>query len=677
MNVGIGINGSLVSQGVGQPYSEVAQSQDENQQKIDAEERQRQEDKDQHNCEVRAKLGVFILTNPFIFAARIPYRIFLLFTGDFVRAGREFANKEWLEERQIWSLARDDATSCPGESRLNFLFFKYTFYQLIKSIAKIATLPFALIAMEFAAIYGAIFHPAGGEIIWSKVENLWSRDILEFSETATISYLGSNWRLGPVISDFSAPCLIERTVWKEKNIFRMAICYSKDTLRSRLGMIIAELNKNKHFYINEFGENGEKTFNKYMDKIVGYMHSINDVSRGFNKLFDVEMYYTHKTETYYLYQTIRQIKIAEKLDAVKEALDYFKKDRESIISLQLAEGKESYGDFSDMRALNLEGLDTSLSGLEPAWKRGSLVQRLDYEVQYYKLFQEIELAITNTLDSKRCETKEPREIIESESLTKKKKECLEDLQKYKKFIEDVVDNGEGTLKKPDGASDKMVPISIHEKYKIYWILDKIANQYRSPFDEEFSKSWNGFKDAWKLMLSGDSNARAPRVSNNDHLAQSQASGSSDKLRTHFIGDSGVTCEAEPTFEQSCHKVLSEIQDRITSLSEEDMTVLKLYQKYDEFQENKNRYLEDLKTMLQRIHAGLTIKFNNQNEKEILDLKKKLLNLTGAIVYHSRKDMDLLLFIHDLKDNWSSLNYNWQELMKKCDSSGLESKVASS
>lgn len=158
------------------------------------------------NWQLRFKfteLTIFQL--PVSLCLRIPCRIITLISGDFVWEGLYLAEKEWQLERQQWSLS-DSEKPAPSERDLCTKKAYYISLQFIKNIAKIVSYPLAMIALEFASLYGLFIHPLDGRKLFSTIEEFWSRYTFSDSDI-------------PFFGDFIAPCMQPKDVWENRNLY--------------------------------------------------------------------------------------------------------------------------------------------------------------------------------------------------------------------------------------------------------------------------------------------------------------------------------------------------------------------------------------------------------------------------------------------------------------------------
>lgn len=199
------------------------------------------------DCDIRwTCFGLFIGIAPITVALRMPYRTVTLLTGDFFRAGYQLAEREWRLVRQT---AKKAGQPEPSQCRRYLLVMKHSLWQLAKNIAKIVTYPIAAIAMTFAAFYGLVFHPLDGKAMYSTVENLWARDLIDVTHKSE-----SQLRIG----DYLALCMVSQDVWDQQNFYRTFDGYDPEDYRSLQHDIILEIKNNREFLVREFGEKDVK-----------------------------------------------------------------------------------------------------------------------------------------------------------------------------------------------------------------------------------------------------------------------------------------------------------------------------------------------------------------------------------------------------------------------------------
>lgn len=170
---------------------------------------------------------------PLLIPARMIARIITLLTGDFFRAGVKFGTEEFLLAK-----AKNPTLS---NHRHRLLIAKHVTWQLVKNIVKIATMPIALVGLGFASFYGAVINPHDGRLMFSTIEELWSRDIIEICSNKHLRWL-------IIVTDFAGRCMLPKQTWDEKNLYRSFDDYHKDTIRAKFQTILARLKVNREFY---------------------------------------------------------------------------------------------------------------------------------------------------------------------------------------------------------------------------------------------------------------------------------------------------------------------------------------------------------------------------------------------------------------------------------------------
>ena len=114
---------------------------------------------------------------------RIPYRICTLISGDFIRVGYRKAEKVWELEKQKWSVNEQNRvfkaipqSPLPSKHRFYADIVKYSSWEFVKNITKIAAYPLAIVANLFICIYGLI-DPINAYPLYAKIEYALSRDV--------------------------------------------------------------------------------------------------------------------------------------------------------------------------------------------------------------------------------------------------------------------------------------------------------------------------------------------------------------------------------------------------------------------------------------------------------------------------------------------------------------------
>lgn len=195
--------------------------------------------------ELRAKLAFLsAIQAPIMLLGRLPYRLYAVCSGDFVKSGIKAAKKEWQLKCQERSLQWPKKSSIKLFNGYNFTIAKHVMWHLLKNICKIITIPLAIIAQQFAALYGLI-NPLDGRIIFAAIAELGSRDVIpiyakdEFAEKML------------QLSDYLGLCLQPKDVWDSKKLYCLYNSYNLQTIRSLLNSISAELRDKQLFFQNE------------------------------------------------------------------------------------------------------------------------------------------------------------------------------------------------------------------------------------------------------------------------------------------------------------------------------------------------------------------------------------------------------------------------------------------
>lgn len=176
---------------------------------------------------------------------RLTYRILSFVAFDFAVAGYRNAKAEWLNERQQWQLKQQQAflqsktiaQLSPNASAFYWKLSKNITCQLILNIFKIVTYPLAVIALEFAALYG-VFKPLDGRGIFSKID-----DIAAKRDPYDIPF--------PLIANYCAPCMQPKDVWNRQNWHAWYSDYEPNSYRSLLLRIRNIIEKQENFLDQE------------------------------------------------------------------------------------------------------------------------------------------------------------------------------------------------------------------------------------------------------------------------------------------------------------------------------------------------------------------------------------------------------------------------------------------
>jgi len=191
--------------------------------------------------ELRTKLAFLSAIQAPIMLLRLPYRLYAVCSGDFVKSGIRAAKKEWQLKCQERSLQWPKKSSIKLFNSYNFTIAKHVMWHLLKNICKIITIPLAIIAQQFAALYGLI-NPLDGRIIFAAIAELGSRDVYAKDEFAGEML----W-----LSDYLGLCLQPKDVWDSKRLYCLYSSYNSQTIRSLLNSISTELHQKKRFFQNE------------------------------------------------------------------------------------------------------------------------------------------------------------------------------------------------------------------------------------------------------------------------------------------------------------------------------------------------------------------------------------------------------------------------------------------
>lgn len=151
-------------------------------------------------------LSIFqVISSPF----RLTYRVLSLCAFDFAVAGYRNAKVEWLNDKHKWQLSQQEEylksrtiTQLPPTSAAFYWkVAKNIPRELIINIFKIVTYPLAVIALEFAALYG-IFKPLDGRGLYSWIEDISAKRAPYDTTAFTVQGIFFFQLL-----NYSAPCL--------------------------------------------------------------------------------------------------------------------------------------------------------------------------------------------------------------------------------------------------------------------------------------------------------------------------------------------------------------------------------------------------------------------------------------------------------------------------------------
>lgn len=179
---------------------------------------------------------------------RIPYRVYTLFTGDFLTAARTLAIQQIQLELQEWSLGI--VKNFSRDERYTTLVRKYAVIQLAKNIAKVVFYPLAAVGLQLASLYGCFLNPWDGRVFYAYIERAFARDAIEVPRYIPLKNCG--WSLYLYrISEILGICMQPSEVWEDNNIVPMTRITHEGTLRNRLRELIVTFRAKKAFWINE------------------------------------------------------------------------------------------------------------------------------------------------------------------------------------------------------------------------------------------------------------------------------------------------------------------------------------------------------------------------------------------------------------------------------------------
>lgn len=274
------------------------------------------------NCDLRFLLAVLaIFQAPALTLVRIPMRIIRLFHADFVATSRNSVEREWLIKNSRWSQQWTETNQTPipaSQSSICSQVALRSLWQLIKDIVRIVTYPIAIIALEFAALYGAIAHPLDGQKMWADIEHFWSSDPISI-ESNSDSMIFTEW------FDYFAPCTQPKEVWDARNLYRTYARYDKNTLRSLTLALEQRLILERDFLIAEGAD---------VDKL---QRALNEFKQNNSHLKKISA--TDRRETFpngILKHTSEQFEKAQEIARVIAVVDIIKELRTTIITAQLS-----------------------------------------------------------------------------------------------------------------------------------------------------------------------------------------------------------------------------------------------------------------------------------------------------------------------------------------------------
>lgn len=193
---------------------------------------------------IREKLGLLaVIQAPFGLFVRIPYRVMGVLRGDFFSEGCHKAKREWKLERQVAYLGGNPV---PGRVAFVTKASGKILWQLAKEIAKIVTYPLAIVALEFAALYG-LFRPLDGRAMYASIEHFWSSNSI-----ATFSWINEKNSFDKIrYGNYLAACLQPRRVLDDSNLYRAFPNFTKDSTKSQLLELKNYFMLNREFFSRE------------------------------------------------------------------------------------------------------------------------------------------------------------------------------------------------------------------------------------------------------------------------------------------------------------------------------------------------------------------------------------------------------------------------------------------
>lgn len=177
---------------------------------------------------LRIKFACLFVFQALFSPFRLSYRVLSLCAFDFAVAGYRSAKVEWLNERQTCQMAQQEeylksktiTQLPPTASAFYWKAAKNISCQLILNVFKIATYALAVVALQFAALYG-IFKPLDGRGFYSLIEEIAAK-----RDPYDLPIL--------LISNYSAPCMQPKSVWEQQNWFTWFPNYNPDSYYSLL-----------------------------------------------------------------------------------------------------------------------------------------------------------------------------------------------------------------------------------------------------------------------------------------------------------------------------------------------------------------------------------------------------------------------------------------------------------
>lgn len=167
---------------------------------------------------------------------RLALRITGLVTGDWVRAGIAFGNREWMLKWQKGVQTNTPIKDLPSRCGL---IVKHSLKQLAKNIAKFVTYPLVAIGVGLSALYGLTVNLNKGREMLGKCEGLAVRDSVLIPGKWDIPHLA--------MSEYLASCMQSQRIYERT----IRVHFNIDRVRESINDIVGELNFMSQFYENE------------------------------------------------------------------------------------------------------------------------------------------------------------------------------------------------------------------------------------------------------------------------------------------------------------------------------------------------------------------------------------------------------------------------------------------
>jgi hypothetical protein len=272
------------------------------------------------NTDLRVKFAALLIFQAPFGLFRLTYRVLSLVAFDFAFAGYRNAKAEWLNERQQCQLAQQEdflksktiTQLPPNASTFYWKVSKNITCQLLLNVFKVATYPLAVIALEFAVLYG-IFKPLDGRGLFAKIEEIAAK-----SDPYDIPF--------PLIANYCAPCMQPKDIWNRQNWHSWYEDYDADSYRSLL-LRIRNITEKQDFFLDR--ENIKKT--SYLPTLdLAYQKrnkakTTQTIKRSFRKILKCLEEIPQKRE--------KVVQVFEKNERIDRLLDILEKKKTKLTEL--------------------------------------------------------------------------------------------------------------------------------------------------------------------------------------------------------------------------------------------------------------------------------------------------------------------------------------------------------